>query len=69
MRYPISAVRAWIDEDRELRAAAELSLHTQDPERIEQETAALLSVLQHATAGTSYVLLVRDDGEALLLKQ
>jgi hypothetical protein len=69
MRYLTSAVQAWIDEERELRAHTQLSLHTLDPEQFAQESAALRSLLQHAEPGTSYVLHVRNTGEALLVKQ
>jgi hypothetical protein len=69
MRYLTSAVQAWIDEDRELRANAELALHTQDPKKFAQDSAALLAMLQHAQPGTHYVLHVRNAGEALLVKQ
>jgi hypothetical protein len=69
MRYLTSAVKVWVDEDRELRAMAELALHTGDPERFAQDSAALLAMLQHAQPGTHYVLHVRNAGEALVVKQ
>ena len=69
MRYLTSAVQAWIDEDRELRATAELALHTDDPKKFAKDSAALLAMLQHAQPGTHYVLHVRNAGEALLVKQ
>jgi len=69
MRYLTSAVQAWLDEDRELRATAELALHTWDPERFAEDSAVLLAMLQHAQPGTNYVLHVRNTGEALLVKQ
>jgi len=69
MRYLTSAVKAWIDEERELRATAELALHPHDPQRFAEDSAALLAMLQHAQPGTHYVLHVRNAGEALLVKQ
>jgi hypothetical protein len=69
MRYLTSAVKVWVDEDRELRASAQLALHTHDAKRFARESQALRHVLQHAEPGTSYVLHVRNTGEALLVKQ
>ena len=69
MRYLTSAVQAWIDEERELRAHNQLALHARDPQRFARESAELLFMLQHAEPGTSYVLHVRNAGEALLVKQ
>ena len=69
MRYLTHAVKSWIEDDREARAASQLALHILDPERFARESETLLSVLQHAEPGTTYLLHVSDEGEALLVKQ
>lgn len=69
MRFLTSAVKAWVDEDRQLREQAELALHTHDRRQFARESAALRQLLEHAQPGTSYVLHVRNPGEVLLVKQ
>lgn len=69
MRYLTSAVKIWVDEERQLREAAELALHSHDRKQFARDSAALRQLLEHAEPGTSYVLHVRNTGEALLVKQ
>ena len=69
MRYLTSAVKVWIDEERQLRDAAALALHSRDRKQFARDSALLRQLLEHAVPGSSYVLHVRNTGEALLVKQ